>query len=183
MPVIVSPEQFCEELIRDVPFSQALVNTFDRYARGPKPYEDDLGRGRGLVGQTESGYALRLNHERGYNPFESTELLLCADDSEKSSMDERILQHYLSNLVRVSFAYSNKGQGSININGTHIALERTPILLSEPNLETSYQFGRFVYEVRDEAVKELTALRSEEADRQVQEMFHLWHRSISPFHD
>ena len=123
MPVIVSPEQFCEELIRDVPFSQALVNTFDRYARGPKPYEDDLGRGRGLVGQTESGYALRLNHERGYNPFESTELLLCADDSEKSSMDERILQHYLSNLVRVSFAYSNKGQGSININGTHIKID------------------------------------------------------------
>jgi len=182
MLTVVSPKQFCEELIRDVPFSQALVNTFQRYSRDPEPYKK-VGI-IGLSGQTENGYTLRLNHKNGYNPFVSTELLLCADDSDKSTVTERMLQYYLSNSMRVSFEYSDRGRGFININGTRIVLERTLILLPEPNLETSYEFGAFVHEVRNEVKKELRTLREVEgADKRVEEMFYAWRRGIVPFRE
>jgi len=184
MLTVVSGERFCDELIRDVPFSQALINTFQRYVRDSKPYEGRYvaSDGIGLAGQTESGYTLRLNHKSAYNAFQSTELLLVEDGSEKSSFDERVLQTRLSNSVRVGFDYSNREQGFININGTGVVLERTPILLPEPHLERSCRFGAFVYEVHNEVKKELRTLREVEgADRQVEEMFYAWHRGLVPF--
>ena len=182
---VASPEKFCEELAGDVPFTQALINVFQRYISDPKPYPRNLTNGgRGLEGQTETGYTLRLHYKDEYNPFESTELLLYEDVSPKDSFDERLVQCLLSNSVEISFRYSATGHGFIIMDRTRVALERTPVLLPEPYSQRSHDFGRFVYAVRDDVKEKLTALReSEEADKRVEEMFQRWLKGLVPFRD
>ena len=48
---------------------------------------------------------------------------------------------------------------------SHVVIGNTPLLLPEPNMQRSYDFGRFVYEVGDHLRQELRALQEDSAAR------------------
>ncbi len=178
---VVSPDKFYEELEKNIPYSQALIRTFQHYTEDAEPYQRGVSAdlGHGVRGRTSQGYALRLSYDGMSNPFASTKLLLRENDSDPETFEGRVINSiYLVNSLRISTSrHDGIGGRYYDPLGPHVVIDRTALLLPEPNMQRSIDFGRFVYEAGDHLVQELHALQEDPAARNfAQAVYESWRK-------